>query len=273
MIQINDNKPLVLYVISDSLGEQGELLAKAGRQHFGAMITDIRVFSFIRDRVELYKILEEASKCHSMIICTVTMPDILKELKSGAKEKGIPIYDALEPFLDEIRIQTGSSPNTDPMVRNPLDEAYFKRVEAIEFTVKYDDGKRMDHLDKADIVLLGVSRTSKTPISVYLANNNYKVANIQIMPEVTPPAELFKLPKEKVFGLVLNPNKLVEIREERLKTMRLYGESNYASLERVQYELEKAQELFEKLGCTVIDVTSKAIEEIANCILENILRR
>ncbi|MDO4288604.1 MAG: pyruvate, water dikinase regulatory protein [Eubacterium sp.] len=273
MVQMNDNKPLVLYVISDSLAQQGELLAKAGRQHFGAMIEDIRVFSFVRERGELLRIIEEAAGCHALIICTVSLPNILKDLKRFSKERGIPVYDALDPFLDEIRIQTGTAPNTDPMVRNPLDEAYFKRVEAIEFTVKYDDGKRMDHLDKADIVLLGVSRTSKTPISVYLANNNYKVANIPIMPEVDPPAELFRLPREKVFGLVLNPDKLVEIREERLRTMRLYGTSNYASLKRVEYELEKAQELFDRLGCTVIDVTSKAIEEIANFILETILRR
>lgn len=146
-------------------------------------------------------------------------------------------------------------------------------MEAIEFAVKYDDGKRMDHLNKADIILLGVSRTSKTPISVYLANNNFKVANIPVMPEVEPPRELFEISNQKIFGLILNPNKLVSIREERLKTMKLTGDSNYASLKRVEYELDKAQELFDKLGCTVIDVTSKAIEEIANFILATIMRR
>ncbi|MEF9919127.1 MAG: pyruvate, water dikinase regulatory protein, partial [Eubacterium sp.] len=171
------------------------------------------------------------------------------------------------------RILTGQKPNFNPVVKSELDEDYFKKVEAIEFTVRYDDGKRMDHLDEADIILLGVSRSSKTPISVYLANNNYKVANIPLMPEVQMPKELFEISNQKIFGLTINPDKLVSIREERLKTMKLTGHSNYASLQRVEYELKKAEVLFDKLGCTVIDVTSKAIEEIANFILATIMRR
>ena len=273
MIRMNDNKPLTLYVVSDSLGEPGEVLAKAGRGHFENSIEDVRVFYFVHEKREIDQILAEAKGKNALIVCTITTPELLKCVKESAKEKKVPVYDVLDPFLDELRILTGVKPNLDPFSRSKLDEDYFKKVEAIEFAVKYDDGKRMDHLNKADIILLGVSRTSKTPISIYLANNNFKVANIPVMPEVEPPRELFEISNQKIFGLILNPNKLVSIREERLKTMKLTGDSNYASLKRVEYELDKAQELFDKLGCTVIDVTSKAIEEIANFILATIMRR
>ena len=154
-----------------------------------------------------------------------------------------------------------------------LDAHYIKKIEAIEFAVKYDDGKNTSDLDEADIILIGVSRTSKTPISIYLANKNYKVANIPLMPEVEPPRELFEISNNKIFGLILDPNHLVNIRSERIRAMGLTGTSNYGSYERVMLELEKAQQLFDKLGCTVIDVTSKAIEEIAAIILANIMRR
>ncbi|MEG0310645.1 MAG: pyruvate, water dikinase regulatory protein [Eubacterium sp.] len=270
---MNDKKSLTIYVVSDSLGELGDVLAKGGRRHFAEFIEEIKIFSFIKSKRKILEIVNEAALGNTLILSTVSTPELLKFIKEQVGEQKVAFYDVLDPFLDELRILTGQKPNFNPIIRSELDEDYFKKVEAIEFTVKYDDGKRMDHLDEADIILLGVSRSSKTPISIYLANNNYKVANIPLMPEVQMPKDLFNISSHKIFGLMLNADKLVSIREERLKSMRLTGNSNYASLERIEYELEKAEELFDKLGCMVIDVTSKAIEEIANIILASIMRR
>lgn len=263
-------KPLAIYVISDSLADNGDLLAKASRHHFDNAISEILTYSYVREISTIDEIVAEASASHSIIVSTVTKPTMMDYLLKKAGEYGVKVFDAINPFLNELQTMTGATPNLDPTTRNPLDTEYFDKIEAIDFTVKYDDGKRTDHLDEADIILLGVSRSSKTPISIYLANNNYKVANFPILPECKPAKELFNLPKEKIFGLILDSKKLISIREERLKTMGLGGTSNYASEERVNEELDYATNLFNELGCTIIDVTSKAIEEIANFILANI---
>ncbi len=262
-----------VYILSDSLGEAGEAVVRAGRSHFENAVAEIKTFPFIQDRAEIRRIVGAATTSNALLVLSIASPKLLEIAKEEATEGGVPCYDVLDPFFMQIRRMTGERPSSDPACGSKLDEDYFKRVEAIEFTVQYDDGKKLDHLNNADIILLGISRTSKTPISVYLANNMYKVANIPIMPEIKPPDEIFRIPKEKIFGLVLAPEKLVEIRTERIRSMNFGGESNYASLKRVAYELSYARELFDRLGCTVVDVTSRAIEEIANFILATMMRR
>lgn len=262
--------PLTIFIASDGLAEYGELLAKAASHHFDSFNTEIVVSCYIKETAVIDEIIGEAAGKKAIIIGAFTLPELNKHLFAEAAKKNVVVHDVLNPFLDRVKKVTGQAPILDSQIRTPLDEDYFEKIDAIEFTVKYDDGKRSDGLDEADVVLLGVSRSSKTPISIYLANNNYKVANFPIMPESKPPDELFDLPKEKIFGLVIKPEKLVSIREERLRAMNLGGNSNYASQERVDYELDFAMDLFKRLDCTVIDVTSKAIEEIANFILATI---
>jgi regulator of PEP synthase PpsR (kinase-PPPase family) len=149
-----------------------------------------------------------------------------------------------------------------------LDEQYFKRVDAVEFAVKYDDGKDPRGILKADVVVIGVSRTSKTPLSMYLAHKNYKVANVPLVPEIPPPQELFVISPKKIIGLTADPDKLNQIRRERLKTLGLNDSANYASMERILQELEYADALFKRLGCTVIDVSKKAVEETASIVMQ-----
>ena len=145
---------------------------------------------------------------------------------------------------------------------------YKRQVEAVEFAVKYDDGKDTRGIKKADIVLVGVSRTSKTPLSMYLAHKNFKVANVPLVPEVPAPAELFEKDTKRVFGLIANSQKLNEIRQERLKALGLSNNANYASISRIEEELEYSKKIMEKLQCKVIDVSNKAVEETAGIILE-----
>ena len=154
-----------------------------------------------------------------------------------------------------------------------LDSQYFRRVEAIEFAVKYDDGKDPRGLKLAELVLVGVSRTSKTPLSMYLANKQIKVANVPLVPEVLPPDELFEIGRDKVVGLTIAPDQLFAIRKERLLALGLRHQSSYASLERILKELEFSEGIMKSLGCPVFDVTNKAVEETAGRLLELIRRR
>ena len=146
-----------------------------------------------------------------------------------------------------------------------MDEDYFKKVEAIEFAVKYDDGRDPRGILKADIVLIGVSRTSKTPLSQYLAHKSLKVANVPLVPEVDPPEELLSISPEKCFGLKISPEKLNDIRRERLISLGLNDKASYANIERIKEEIRLTlKKLLRKLDCQVIDVTNKAVEETAN---------
>jgi regulator of PEP synthase PpsR (kinase-PPPase family) len=162
---------------------------------------------------------------------------------------------------------TKKEPLYEAGLNRRLDADYFKKVEAIEFAVKYDDGKDSRGIKKADVVLLGISRTSKTPLSMYLAHKNIKVANIPLVPEVEPPKELFESIKGKIIGLTNDPDKLNHIRMERLKALGLDYTANYANMERILNELDYAEKLFHKLRCPVINVSTKAIEETASIIL------
>lgn len=266
-------KTLVIFVVSDSLSEIGELLVKAGKNYFERSIKDVRFYPFVNDKPSIDSVLDLTQQEKGLIVYTINSPILKGYMDIEATRRGIPTYDIMGSLVETLRNLTGEEPVRDLKMVSELDAHYFKKVEAIEFAVKYDDGKNTSNLDRADIIIIGASRTSKTPISIYLANNYYKVANIPLIPEVEPPQELFKISNKKIFGLMLDPNHLVNIRSERLKAMGLTGTSNYGSYERVILELAKAQQLFDKLGCTVIDVTSKAIEEIAAIVIANIMRR
>ena len=181
--------------------------------------------------------------------------------------------DVLGPMLNAVAQITGKDPRLEPGLLHKLDEEYFSKVEAIEFAVKYDDGKDPRGILFADIVLIGISRTSKTPLCMYLATKRIKAANIPLVPEVAPPEELFQLPPRKVIGLTVKPEILNPIRQERLKSLGLAPNADYASMDRILREIDYAEEIMRKIGCPVIDVSNKAVEETASRILQIYYRR
>lgn len=174
----------------------------------------------------------------------------------------------MTPILKQIASKIGVKPRREPGIIRKLDESYFKRVEAIEFAVKYDDGKDPRGILQADIILLGISRTSKTPLSMYLANKNIKVANVPLVPEIPIPKEVFEINQKKIIGLTNTPEKLNQIRQERLKALGLSSNANYAKFDRILQELDYSDKIMKKVGCPVIDVSSKAIEETAGIIMD-----
>ncbi|MDY0234619.1 MAG: pyruvate, water dikinase regulatory protein [Gudongella sp.] len=263
------NKRLTLYVLSDSIGETGELIARAAAKQFITESYEIRKYPFLSDEKEIKEVFAEAVPGESIIIYTTVLLNMKELIDSLGEAKNIPTIDVMSPPMKSIESILGYAPKREAGLIRRIDENYFKKVEAVEFAVKYDDGKDPRGIEKADICLIGISRTSKTPLSMYLAHKNFKVVNVPLVPEISVPDELYKKDRRRIIGLVADPKKLIEIRTERLKALGLKNSANYASVERIQKELEYSMEIMMNVNCEIIDVSSKAIEETASIIIEH----
>ena len=262
-------KPIV-YVLSDSVGETAELVIKAGLSQFNNGEYQIHRIPYVEDKVTIDESIQLAKEKNGIIGFTLVDPELRNYVNEQAAGMNIEAIDIMGPMLGAMERVFDASPRLEAGLVHKLDEDYFKRVEAIEFAVKYDDGRDSRGIARADIVLIGVSRTSKTPLSQYLAHKRLKVANVPIVPEVDPPEELFEVDASKCIGLKISPEKLNEIRRERLKALGLGDQATYANLERIHLELEYFDKVVNKIGCKVIDVSNKAVEETANVIMQTI---
>ncbi|WP_122627185.1 pyruvate, water dikinase regulatory protein [Lucifera butyrica] len=258
----------IIYVLSDSIGETAEMVARATASQFDTEKLDIIRIPYIHSVQQIEEVVEEAVR-HTCVIChTLVSPDLRDALTAQASQHNIPTVDIMGPMISGVQNIVQSPPRLKPGLMHKLDQEYFKRVEAVEFAVKYDDGKNPWGLLKADMVIIGVSRTSKTPLSMYLAHKKLKVANVPLVPEIPPPEELFEVSPQRVVGLIIDPQKLNSIRSERLRIMGLGPDSKYANVERIEEELHYAKSIMDRIHCPVIDVSNKAIEETANTLLE-----
>jgi regulator of PEP synthase PpsR (kinase-PPPase family) len=265
-------KSPIIYALSDSLGETAERVARAAASQYNQEEFDIIRVPYIRSEQQIEDIVQQAERDNAMICYTIISPVLRRKLKGLTRLANVVVVDIIGPMLQGIGQIAESNPTMRPGMIHRLDEEYFKRVDAIEFAVKYDDGKNPLGFLKADIVIVGVSRTSKTPLSMYLAHKRIKAANLPLVPEVSLPQELFEIPPYKIVGLIIDPFKLNFIRSERLKTMGLKEDASYANLERIDEELQYARAVMRRLHCPVIDVSTKAIEETANLVLEIVKR-
>lgn len=261
-----------IYVISDSLGETGEKMVHAAVSQFDEETMDVVRIPFVRTVDQLKDAVADAAKAGAIICHTIVSPELRESLDDIANAHHVRYVDLLGPMMDAVTSIAKTKPRMKPGIIHKLDEEYFKKVEAIEFAVKYDDGKNPAGFEKADIVLIGVSRTSKTPMSMYLAHKKYKVANLPLVPEVTLPEEIFRVPPHRIIGLVIDPYKLNTIRSERMKALGFSGSGNYTDIGRIEDELAYAKAIMRKLHCVVIDVSNRAIEETASRIIEIIER-
>ncbi|WP_010287945.1 pyruvate, water dikinase regulatory protein [Kurthia massiliensis] len=261
-----------IFIVSDSVGETGELVAKAAISQFRPGMQDVAVrrFPHVENHEQLNEIVQLAKVQDAMVVYTLVKEEMRDFTKRLCDRKGIPNIDLMGPTMDMFTAALQVEPIEEPGLVRKLDDDYFKKIEAIEFAVKYDDGRDPRGLLKADVVLIGVSRTSKTPLSQFLAHKRLKVANVPLVPEVEPPEELFLVPTEKCFGLVISPEKLNSIRKERLIALGLSDHANYAKVERIDEEINHFYRIVERIGCPVIDVTNKAVEETANDILRRL---
>ncbi|HZG60552.1 MAG TPA: pyruvate, water dikinase regulatory protein [Anoxybacillus sp.] len=262
-----------VYVVSDSGGETAELVVKAAASQFNSPSIQMKRVPYVEDKTTLAEVVALAKMNQGIIAFTLVVPEMRQFLMEEAAREGVEVYDIIGPLIGKMENLFGLTPRNEPGPVRVLDEDYFKKIEAIEFAVKYDDGRDPRGILRADIVLIGVSRTSKTPLSQYLAHKRFKVANVPIVPEVEPPEELFKVSPTKCFGLKISPEKLNQIRRERLKALGLDDKAIYANIDRIKEELDYFDQVVQQIGCDVIDVTNKAVEETANVIMNIIAKK
>lgn len=254
-------------ICSDSLGDTAEAVVQAVLHQFQNQRVTIKRYGNVRHEDELRKLMEEAAKHQGFVAYTLVQPELREMIREESVRLDLRIVDIMGPMMQTFIDTFDDAPQARPGLLHQLDENYFRRIEAIEFTVACDDGRDLGAMLKADIVLLGMSRTSKTPLSIFLAHRGKKVVNYPIVPEIGPPHQLFSLPPNRLIGLTMDPEHMLKIRSERLKVLGLPVGSQYASLARITEEMEYAAVLFTKLDCPVIDITDKAIEETAGIIM------
>ncbi|ADO56390.1 phosphotransferase [Paenibacillus jamilae] len=254
-------------ICSDSIGETAEAVVQATMRQFELPDTEIKRFMNVRDEDELSRVMEEVAERKGFVAYTLVQPELREAMKEEAVRLNVRAVDIMGPMMQAFADTFHNDPKEKPGLLHRLDDNYFRRVEALDFAVQYDDGKDVSAILKADIVLLGVSRISKTPLSMFLAHKGYKTVNIPVVPELTPPVQLKDVQRGRVFGLTIQPELLLKIRSERLKVMGLPNNVQYATATRVEEEIAYAQSLFKELNCPVIDVTDKAIEETAGLIV------
>jgi regulator of PEP synthase PpsR (kinase-PPPase family) len=261
-------------IVSDSTGETAEKVVRASMLQFPHSGAQIRMHTRIRTTEAARPVLERAAKDGALVVFTVVSPELREYIHTQSYELKIEALDLIGSLIGRLTTFLDREPINMPSGLLPLSDEYFRRIEAVEFTVKSDDGKEPRNFRKADIVLVGVSRTSKTPLSTLLAQRGLKVANLPIVLGIAPPPELEEAPQERVVGLTIEIKQLVEIRKARLKQLGMPIDASYGLADQVKAELDYARGIFDQHPhWPVIDVTGRAIEETAVIILESLKER
>lgn len=257
-----------IFIVSDGTGDTADRVTRAALRQFGGTRVAVHVFSNITEPAQLERILKQAALSGALVVTSLVSAEQRNLANDLAKAWHLIQVDVIGGVINAMAGWIGERPVGTPGLMHRADAEYFRRIEAVEFTVKVDDGKEPRMLEKADLVLVGVSRTSKTPLSVFLAYKGYKVANVPIVLNRDPPPQLFAVDPKKVMCLTIDPSALEQIRRSRLQTMRMNNDTNYGQKDYILAELEYAEELFRRnRQWTRIDVTNKALEETAAQIL------
>ena len=261
-------KQLHLHLLSDSTGETLDIVAKACLSQFDGVDAIRHFWPMVRSEGHLDRVLDEIEPRPGLVLYTLVNPAIRRALEQKCRRRGIHSVSVLDPVIDALSAITGEETKGRPGRQHAMDAAYFARVDAIQFTIAHDDGIQSENWEEADVVLAGVSRTSKTPTAIYLANRGLKVANIPLIPEAPPPPSLFRLKHPLVVGLTTNIERLIQIRRNRLLALNQAPETDYVDVDAVNAELVFARRLFADNGWPVIDVTRRSIEETALAIVK-----
>lgn len=256
-----------LHLLSDSTGETLEMIAKAALAQFDDAEVTRHFWPMVRSLQHLERILADIAANPGLVLFTLVNEEIRNRLEDQCSTLGLPVVSALDAVLDALEQTLGQQAKARPGRQHLMDAAYFARVEAIHYTIAHDDGVAWENWEEADIILAGVSRTSKTPTSIYLANRGYKTANIPIVVESPPPPALFGLRHPLVVGLTTAPERLIQVRRNRLLTLKQAPDTAYVDQDRVASEVQYARRMFADNGWPVIDVTRRSIEETAAAVI------
>ena len=261
---------LTIMVLSDSVGGTASNVVHAALAQFPDTDYELKNFPFIRQEDQLNSVLEKAKRYDAVVLHTFVDPFMVETIETYCSENNIKCIDVISPLISEVASRTDTMPQHKPGAKHKMDDKYFNRIAALEFAVQYDDGKDPSGFLEADIVILGISRTSKTPLSIYMANQGYKVANLPLMPESRLPDEIWQVDSNRMIGLTNEEEMLSNIRRERMISYGMDPETPYSSKERIRKEIEYAEELYKKLDCQIINVSSKSIEETSAIIIDSL---
>jgi regulator of PEP synthase PpsR (kinase-PPPase family) len=258
----------VIYLLGEGTGETISKIARSSLVQFSREKIEVKTFFLVTDKQRITQITKQAAEEDALVAFSIVQPALRDFLIREAERRRIKAIDVIGDFIVQLSIFLKEKPLSIPGRQYILDEDYFKRIDAINFAVKHDDGKIPQDLKFADMVLVGLSRTGKTPLSTYLANQGWKVANIPVHPDMVPPQELFQIDQRKVFGLIINVESLVKLREARLKQLGLEPYAKYADSVQVSDEIEWCREFYrQNPHWRVMDISNKAIEEASASIV------
>ena len=264
------NKIYHVYQVSDSTGETLDRIFLAIKAQFSNFECKTIHYSFTRTENQIDKIISQSTKEKNIIILyTIVNDKLSRYMATETKKNNIPAFEVLGGLISDFSKLLKKEASRKPSGQHALDEEYYKRIEAVQFTIAHDDGKIISDLEKSDVVLVGISRTSKTPTSIYLANRGYKVANIPIIPDKDVPFQLIESGKKTcVIGLVCDPTRLSDVRRNRIQSMHEDRPGDYTNEKMIINELENSKKLFKKCNWPIIDVTRKSVEETAASIIK-----
>ncbi|KRK98156.1 hypothetical protein FD04_GL001134 [Secundilactobacillus odoratitofui DSM 19909 = JCM 15043] len=267
---MSESPEIEIFLISDSSGETALTVAQTAVAQFPDLQVKYQRFPFIQTESILGGILNLAAKKNAVLYYTLVTSSLSEQVINFTTEHHLQAFDCIQPAMTVLANRSGLTPASIPSMNHSLTDTYFDRIGAMEFAVAYDDGKDPTGLLKADLVILGVSRTSKTPLSLFLANRGIKVANLPLSPKSQLPDELWQVNPGKIIGLTNSPKVLRRIRQQRMISYGLPAESAYSDTEKIKAELKYADEIYQKIGCLEINVANKSIEETATLILESL---
>ena len=259
-----------VYLVSDSTGETLDRIFLALKAQFNKINYKKHQFSFTRTENQVLKIIDICkNKKNSIILYTIVETKLAKFLITESKKSKIPCYGVLGDLILSFSKLLNQKASHVPSGQHILNDEYYNRIEAIQFTMDHDDGKKIDDLIKSDIILLGVSRTSKTPTSIYLANRGFKTSNIPLVNKTSLPDALKKNPKLTcIIGLITEPERLVDIRRNRMSSLKEEESTNYTNIEKISKEVEESKKIFKKYNWPTVDVTRKSVEETAASVIK-----
>ena len=267
------NKLFHLHLVSDSTGDTLHMVTRASLVQFDNIEATEHIWSMIRNADQIDAVLKSLRENPGFVLYTIVDLDLRNQLEDGCRELKVPCIPVLDTIVSALGTYLGIETHAAPGRQHVLDADYFARIDAMQYVLAHDDGQSTRTIEEADVIIVGVSRTSKTPTCIYLANRGLKVANVPIVPGCTLPRELMQAQKPLIVGLTNDARQLVQIRRNRLRSLGQDEETDYIDMETVSREIRDAKQLYTRQGWPVIDVTRKSIEEVSANILQLYNRR
>jgi [pyruvate, water dikinase]-phosphate phosphotransferase / [pyruvate, water dikinase] kinase len=258
----------IVYVVSDATGATGRRVVEAALAQFSGAEVTVDQVPGVREVRDIEQLIQKAAQVGGTIVHTLVVPELRQAMLAEGRRRHVVTIDLIGPLVARLSETLELSPMARPGLLRQLDESYFERIGAIDFAVRHDDGRNPDDLSQADLVLVGVSRTSKTPISIFLAYRGWRVANVPLIVDLEPPPALFQVDRRRVIALTIESSRLVKLRQVRQARMVRGVSLNYASVEHIQQELDWADLILRRERWPVVDVTNKSIEECAAEVID-----